>query len=158
MDSPPAALAVPVMCSLGTKEGLTVKNDRFAEVWPMMEKFFLSFRGKGALAGMSVDPLTSHECGNQRYLAIPWFNAVLAARLPAKAGDPLQPMSTEGAWLARLGSEKAVPASQFEGEIGSSTWLPNAEICTGMDVIHKRHPSGGHHPPASSEVADRHEW
>ena len=49
---------------------------------------------------MAVDPLTSHECGNQRYLAIPWLDACLSARLPKVSGDPLKAMPTDEAWLA----------------------------------------------------------
>ena len=74
---PDAALAVPLMCNLGTKEGVTVKGDRFGGVWPANELFFNTVRGKGGLVGVAVDPLTSHECGNQRYLAIPWLDACL---------------------------------------------------------------------------------
>src|SRR4051794_34064075 len=80
-----AALKVPVMCNLGTKEGVTVKGDRFAGVWPANEAFFTEVRGKGGLVGVAVDPLTSHECGNQRYLAIPWLDACLTDRLPKAA-------------------------------------------------------------------------
>src|SRR4051812_41701201 len=79
---PDAALKVPVMCNLGTKEGVTVKDGRFAGVWPANEAFFREVRGKGGLVGVAVDPLTAHECGNQRYLAIPWLDACLTARLP----------------------------------------------------------------------------
>ena len=53
------------------------------------------FRAKGALIGVAVDPNSSHDCGNSRYLAIPWFDACLAARLPDKVGDPLKSMPTE---------------------------------------------------------------
>ena len=92
---PDAALKVPMMCNLGTKEGVTVKDDRFAGVWPANEAFFNEVRGKGGLIGVAVDPLTSHECGNQRYLAIPWLDACLTARLPKAAGDPLDAMPTD---------------------------------------------------------------
>lgn len=87
-----AALKVPMMCNLGTKEGVTLKGDRFAGVWPANEVFFNQLRGKGGLIGVTVDPLTSHECGNQHYLAIPWLDACLTARLPSSAGSPLQAM------------------------------------------------------------------
>ncbi|MDZ4289062.1 MAG: hypothetical protein U0984_13930, partial [Prosthecobacter sp.] len=86
-----AAFGVPVMCNLGTKEGVTVKDGRFAGVWSGVEFFFEAMRTKGALIGVAVDPLTAHECGNQRYLAIPWLDACLAARLPAKSGEPHWP-------------------------------------------------------------------
>jgi len=58
---PEAALSVPVMCSPGTKEGVTVKEGRFAGVWPANEAFFTEMRAKGALIGVAVDPLTAHE-------------------------------------------------------------------------------------------------
>src|SRR5436305_5337869 len=83
-----AALKVPVMCNLGTKEGVTVKDDRFGGVWPANEAFFKEVRAKGGLIAVAVDPLTSHECGNQRYLAIPWLDACLNARLPKAVKDP----------------------------------------------------------------------
>jgi hypothetical protein len=125
---PEAALTVPMMCNLGTKEGVTVKNDRFAGVWPANEAFFNAVRGKGGLIGVAVDPLTSHECGNQRYLAIPWLDACLSARLPKKAGDPLRPMITDRAWLAPVLGGEAVPAAKYKVEPRRAAWLPNEAV------------------------------
>ena len=53
---PEAALAVPMMCNLGTKEGVTVKTNAFAGVWPVNEVFFKAMRTKGALIGVAIDP------------------------------------------------------------------------------------------------------
>ncbi len=125
---PDAALTVPMMCNPGTKEGVTVKDGRFAGVWPANEKFLTALRAKGALIGVAIDPLTAHECGNQRYLAIPWLDACLSARLPEKPGAPLKPMPTENAWLAPFQGKKAVPAGQFDGDTKTAAWLPNAAI------------------------------
>jgi len=75
-----------------------------------------------------VDPLTAHECGNQRYLAIPWLDACLGARLPEKPGDPLKPMPTEEAWHAELLATDALPAPQFKGDKAKAVWLPNETI------------------------------
>ncbi|QDU18780.1 hypothetical protein [Urbifossiella limnaea] len=122
---PAAALAVPLMCNLGTKEGVTVKGDRFAGVWVANEAFFTTVRGRGGLVGVSVDPLTSHECGNQRYLAIPWLDACLTARLPAKAGDPLRPMPADKAWLAPPTGTTASAAAGFSGDALKAGWLPD---------------------------------
>ena len=127
-ELPKAALGVPIMCNPGTKEGVTVKEGRFARVWPMNEKFFKVVRGRGGLIGVSVDPLTSHECGNQRYMAIPWLDACLSARLPAKHNDPLKAMPIDGAWLAPLLGEKAVPEAKYSNDKTSSVWLPNEAI------------------------------
>jgi hypothetical protein len=86
---PDAALHVPLMCNLGTKEGVTVTDGQFAGVWAANESFFLQLRAQGGLVGVAIDPLTAHECGNQRYLAIPWLDACLSARLPHEAGESL---------------------------------------------------------------------
>jgi pimeloyl-ACP methyl ester carboxylesterase len=123
-----AALKVPVMCNPGTKEGVTVKNDRFAGVWPANEAFFSEVRSRGGLISVAVDPLTSHECGNQRYLAIPWLDACLTARLPKVRTDPLQDMPADGTWLAEPTGSTAVPASEFAGDPLKAAWLPSASL------------------------------
>jgi pimeloyl-ACP methyl ester carboxylesterase len=125
---PDAALKVPVMCNPGTKEGVTVKKGRFARVWPANEVFFNGVRSKGGLIGVAVDPLTAHECGNQRYLAIRWLDACLSIRLPKVNGKPLNPMPTQGAWLASPTGFKAVPVAKFEGDPLKAAWLPNQSI------------------------------
>ena len=99
-DLPDKALRVPIMCNPGTKEGVTLKTGRFARVWPANEKFILKMRNQGGLLGLAVDPLTAHECGNSRYMAIPWLDACLKARLPAKTGPPSSPCRrTKPGWL-----------------------------------------------------------
>ncbi len=130
---PDAALNVPIMCNLGTKEGVTVKEGRFAGAWPANEAFFNEVRSKGGLIGVSVDPFTAHECGNQRYLAIPWLDACLTARLPSKAGAPVKPMLASAGWLAPLyltGPEfiAPVPAAKFTGAKERSVWLPSEAV------------------------------
>ena len=125
---PDAALKVPVMCNLGTKEGVTVKTGPFAGVWPANEGFFNEVRGKGGLVGVAIDPLSSHECGNQRYLAIPWLDACLSARLPKTSSDPLRAMPTDGAWLAPIMGTEAVAAAKFAGDPVKAAWLPSESI------------------------------
>jgi pimeloyl-ACP methyl ester carboxylesterase/lysophospholipase L1-like esterase len=122
---PEGALQVPILCNLGTKEGFSVKDGRFAGVWPANEAFLQEVRSKGGLACAAIDPLTAHECGNQRYFAIPWLDACLRARLPEDADAPLKAMPTSDAWLATMGGSEAVPASQFIGDPRNAGWLPN---------------------------------
>jgi hypothetical protein len=125
---PPAALAVPMMCNLGTKEGVTATEGRFAGVWPANEAFFTEVRGRGGLIGVAIDPLTSHECGNQRYLAIPWLDACLSARLPKASGEPLRPMPPDSAWLAPVRGAEARPAAAFAGDACAAVWLPSEAV------------------------------
>src|SRR5581483_11536766 len=114
-----------LMCNLGTREGVTAKGDQFSGVWPANEVFFNEVRGKGGLVGVAVDPLSSHDCGNQRYLAIPWLDTCLSARLPKTPGDPLVAMPTDKAWLATPTGSEAVPAAKSTGEPLKAGWLPN---------------------------------
>lgn len=122
---PEAALQVPIMCNLGTKEGFTVRDGRFAGVWPANVAFFNAVRSKGGLVGIAIDPLTAHECGNQRYLAIRWLDACLEARLPDGAGQSLKSMPAADAWFAPLGETQAVSSPEFHGEPLKAAWLPN---------------------------------
>lgn len=124
---PDAALGVPIMCNPGTKEGVTVKDGRFAGVWPANERFFRTIRAKGGLVSVAVDPLSAHECGNQRYLAIPWLDACLAARLPSEPGAALHAMPTQDAWLGPITGGTATPASASDAPL-ESAWLPNEAI------------------------------
>ena len=125
---PDAALKVPVMCNPGTKEGVTVKDSRFGGVWAANETFFNEVRSKGGLISVAVDPLSSHECGNQRYLAIIWLDACLSARLPKIATAQLNAMPTDQVWLAPITGSEAQPMAKFLGEPLKAAWLPNEAI------------------------------
>ena len=150
---PDAALQVPIMCNLGTKEGVSVKEGKFTSVWPANEVFFNELRSKGGLIGVAVDPLTSHECGNQRYLAVVWLNACLTARLPEKAGDPLKPMPTSDPWLAPLLGTEAVPAAKFAGEANKAVWLPDTAVANAwMQYCKDTSVSDSTPPPAPTNL------
>jgi pimeloyl-ACP methyl ester carboxylesterase len=149
---PDAALQVPMMCNLGTKEGVTVK-DRFAGVWPANEAFFAAVRGKGGLIGVAVDPLTSHECGNQRSLAIPWLDVCLSARLPRAAGAPLRAMAPDQAWLGPVLGGEAAPAAKYAGDALKAAWLPNeATAKAWMDYVKDTKVRDTTPPPAPTNV------
>ena len=150
---PEEALGVPVMCNPGTKEGVTVKDGRFARVWPANEQFFNGVRSEGGLIGVSVDPLTAHECGNQRYFAIPWLDACLSIRLPKTHGDPLNAIPTENAWLAPPTGFKAVPAADFDGDRFKAGWLPNESVARQwMQYVKDTAVADRTPPPAPSNV------
>lgn len=150
---PDAALKVPVMCNPGTKEGVTEKEGRFASVWPANEAFFSSVRGKGGLVGVAVDPLTSHECGNQRYFAIPWLDACLEMRLPNNHGEPLAEMPTDDIWLAPVPGFQATPEAKFEGDPKKATWLPNESIAKAwMEYVRDTELSDVTPPPPPTHV------
>ena len=128
MEYPTAALQVPVMCNLGAEEGVTVTGGRFSGVWPKNKDFFENVRGAGGLIGVAVEPNCSHQCGNSRYLAIPWFDACLSARLPINSGDPLKQIDPLTGWMADLLSSDVFAAKDFSGDKKSAVWLPNETV------------------------------
>jgi hypothetical protein len=150
---PEAALGVPMMCNPGTKEGVTEKKGRFAGVWPSNEAFFGAVRARVGLIGVAVDPLTAHECGNQRYLAVLWLDACLKSRLPAKAGEALRPMPVKGAFLAPLLGTEAVAESGFEGDKTRAIWLPNEAVAKAwMQYVKDTKLTDATPPPAPTKV------
>ena len=150
---PDAALQVPVMCNPGTKEGVTVKEGRFAGVWPANEAFFNRVRGAGGLIGVAVDPLTAHECGNQRYFAIAWLDACLSVRLPQVGGDPLRPMPTDQAWLAPVAGFEAVAGAALDGDPLQAAWLPNESIARAwMQYVKDTNVTDTTPPPAPTDL------
>lgn len=153
LEFPPAAYSVPVMCNLGTREGVTEKDPHFGGVWEGVRAFFIDFRAKGGLIGVAVDPQSSHGCGNSRYLAIPWFDACLAARLPDSVGAMLKPMPSAGAWLAPLLGDVPLPMAQFTGDATAAVWLPDERTAKAWAEYAKdANVSDPTPPPAPAEV------
>jgi hypothetical protein len=151
---PDAALAVPLMCNPGTKEGVTATDNKFKGVCPANQAFFKAVRSRGGLVGVAIDPLSSHECGNSRYLAIPWLDACLAARLPAKPGEPLAAMPADAAWLAPITGGDAVAAKGLARDPLALGWLPNERITTAwMQYVKDTAVTDTSPPPAGATPA-----
>ncbi len=126
-EIPPAAYAIPMMCNPGAKE----KGDkRFDGAWTGSLAMFKAYRAKGAPVGFAPDPRTSHECGDSRYLAIPFFDACLALRLPDKDSkdQKLKPVDLKAGWLAPLLGEKAEAAAKYTGKVDEAVWLPSEAV------------------------------
>ncbi len=126
-EIPAAAYAIPVMCNPGTKEN---GDKRFKGAWDGTLAMFRAYRARGAPIGFAPDPRTSHQCGDCRYLAIPFFDACLAMRLPDKgsADQRLKPVDLQSAWLATPLTDKAEPRVSYVGEAKEAVWLPNQHV------------------------------
>jgi poly(3-hydroxybutyrate) depolymerase len=125
-EIPKAAYDIPSMCNPGAKEN---GDKRFRGAWDGTLAMFKAYRAHGAPIGFAPDPRTSHECGDSRYLAIPFFHACLAQRLPAPGAteQTLRPV-TKSPWLAVLRSEHVEPTASYKGEPKEAVWLPD-EAC-----------------------------
>lgn len=145
---PAAAYAVPTMCNPGVKEKPNVP-------WRGPLATFQEYRAQGAPIGFAPDPRTGHECGDSRYLAISFFDACLAMRLPDKGskGQTLKPMDLSQAWLAPLLGEEAQPAAQYKGNPKEAVWLPNAVVAKAwMEYVKTGAVSDSTPPPAPFNV------
>jgi pimeloyl-ACP methyl ester carboxylesterase len=122
-ETPVAAWAVPVMGNAGIKE-----KERGA--WINTLARTREYRSKGGPAAFAPDPRTGHETGDSRYLAIPFFDACLAMRLPSKGSNTqeLNPVDMTKGWLAPFLGQTALPASSYKGNAGEAAWLPNEQV------------------------------
>jgi poly(3-hydroxybutyrate) depolymerase len=145
-----AALAVPAMCNPGVKEN---GDKRFGGAWTGSLEMFRAYRAQAAPIGFAPDPRTSHETGDSRYLAIPFFDACLAMRLPDRVGQPLKPVDTKQAWYAELLSEEARPAAKFTGDLKQAVWLPNERVAKAwLEYVRLGATSDTTPPPAPTNV------
>ena len=122
-----AVYSIPVMANPGAKE----KGDkRFNGAYTGTLAMFQACRAKGEPFGFAPDPRTSHECGDSRYLAIPFFDACLAQRLPDRGSQDgkLKPLDPKAAWLAVPLSDTAQPAATFTGNPEEAVWLPSESV------------------------------
>ncbi len=126
-EIPAAAYAIPVMCNPGAKEN---GDKRFKGAWNGTLAMFKAYRGRGAPIGFAPNPRTSHQCGDCRYLAIPFFDACLAIRLPDKGSSDqrLKPVDLRSAWLATPLTDRAEPRASYVGEAKEAVWLPNQHV------------------------------
>ena len=138
-DVPAAMYAIPMMTNPGIKEKPKVdpnetdkrtEEEKMKGPWLGNIATFKEYRAKGGLIGFAPDPRTGHECGDSRYLAIPFLDACLAMRLPDKGSkdQKLKPMDTSKAWLAPLFGDEAKPAAEFKGNENEAVWLPNEAV------------------------------
>jgi hypothetical protein len=144
---PDAAYAIPAMCNPGAKEN---GDKRFSGAWTGTLAMFKAYRAKGALIGFAPDPRTAHECGDSRYLAIPFFDACLAMRLPGKNSKDakLRSIDMKSAWLAAVHSEKAEPAASYMGKVDEAVWLPNERVAKAWAEYVKTGVVGDDTPPS----------
>ena len=147
-ETPAAVYAVPTFCNAGIKEK---KEGAWNGAWDGGLAVFREYRAKGAPVGFAPDPRTGHETGDARYFAIPFLDACLAMRLPAKGSkdQTLNPLDMRGAWLAPLLGDTAVPAAQYKGNHLEAVWLPNEAVAKAwMEYVKNGTVSDATMPPA----------
>ncbi|OLP20468.1 hypothetical protein BST81_00185 [Leptolyngbya sp. 'hensonii'] len=90
------------------------------------QQVFGRYRQAGALWTYAVAANTAHEAGDTRFLAIPYLDAMLTARLAAP-GTPLRPVEATQGWLGDPKNHAIAPIPQYQGNPLEAAWLPNQE-------------------------------
>ncbi len=141
-EVPATVYAIPTMTNPGVKEKGPYQGNLAT---------FQEYRAKGAPIGFAPDPRTGHECGDSRYLAIPYLDACLAMRLPDKGADTakLKPIDQSHVWLADLATLEATPAADFKGDPNSAVWLPSEAVAKAWVEYAKTGAVGDTTPPPS---------
>lgn len=134
-----AIYQVPLMFNGGLKEESDKRHGPARVTDRAMYKFW---REHGAPAGMAPDPLTGHECGNSRYLAILWFDTCLSLRLPAAGGDAgaLRPLEKNAGYVVDHKESGAFPAALVDLVEPGNSWLPSKKLVPAWEEYIK---SGG---------------
>lgn len=143
-DVPEAVYSIPTMTNAGIFE-------RRNGSWTRFTATFQEYRAHGAPIGWAPDPRTAHFCGDSRYLAIPFFDACLAMRLPEKGAkvQTLRSVDPSQTWLVAYPGNTAVPASEFKGNVKEAVWLPNAAVAKAwMDYVRTGTVADSSLPPA----------
>jgi len=131
-----AVLAIPSVLISGGKGN----TDAQTGVFKMVDDVFVPFRPMGAEYAWMVLPGYGHEYAENRQdlLIMPLMDLAVRTRYP-KDGDvtkgPIKLLSIDPAtgWVAdnttwKSGLTKIVPATQFKGDLGHSSWLQNEDI------------------------------
>lgn len=124
-DIPAAAYGVPVMGNPGLKEK---GHERFRVAYDGTKAMREEYLAKGAaFFEFAPDPRTSHECGDSRYLSIPFFDFWLNQRPGEKESQKLTPV--DDTMLAAWKTELAPKLDQFirTGAVADTT-APDAPV------------------------------
>ncbi len=114
---------VPVMACPGAEERT---HERFHRAWDGLHAMKTAYRLCGAPFGIAPDPNTGHECGDSRYLAIPFFDSCLRLRLSDDSAAPmeLRPIDMSRSWFGSESGE-VFPSADYPGEKINASWLPD---------------------------------
>ena len=127
LDVPEEAYRIPVVACPGYGEK---SHERFQVAWKGCLAMFAAYRKHDAPFIFAPDPKTGHECGESRYLAIPFFDACLKLRLPEQGSESQTLQAIDMEQGLNIDIKQALAATdtiQIEQEI-PTVWLPNADL------------------------------
>ncbi|MEZ6140617.1 MAG: hypothetical protein R3B84_08605 [Zavarzinella sp.] len=118
---------VPVALNPGFKER---GHKQFNGAWTGAVAMMNAYRAENAPICFCPDPVTAHECGGSRFLAIPFFDTCLGLRLSKKAGDPsLAAIPKEGRLVEKVKiKEFSSTFQEVDDELTHPIWFPSKDF------------------------------
>lgn len=113
----PVAREVPLLFVWGKRE--TVRTSSHFVSWEPMNAMYRELRAQGGTVGRLIDPLSEHGCDDSRLVVIPFFDAVLSAKLGGK--------KLPGA-LVDMASLEVCELNEANRHDPALAWLPNGEL------------------------------
>lgn len=147
LEVPKAAYKIPVVACPGFKEK---DHERFQVAWNGCFAMFQEYRRHNAPFIFAPDPRTGHECGDSRYLAIPFFDACLQLRLPAAEGTSTELKDVRG-FVANLDGTNVQPVKEYQGDPSDVVWLPTKEFAKPFKEFIETGAVGDMTPPPAPE-------
>jgi pimeloyl-ACP methyl ester carboxylesterase len=113
----PVARELPLLFVWGKREAVPTSSHFVS--WEPMNTMFRELREQGGTVGRLIDPLSEHGCDDSRLVVIPFFDAVLNARL---GGQKLPGALVD---MASLEDRELDEVNMRDPKIA---WLPNAGL------------------------------
>ncbi|MGC4233638.1 MAG: hypothetical protein QM594_11725 [Niabella sp.] len=119
---PDAALKVPVILRHAGPEG-------DAPYWQTSVKEFGKLRSAGGYASIAYTPYQNHNFSYIRYMAIPFYEAVMQQRLPLKPGSGyinMRMMDSSKVWLGDTLNYNIYQQNYYPGDKMNAAWFPDS--------------------------------
>ncbi|QEC51110.1 hypothetical protein EDD80_101426 [Anseongella ginsenosidimutans] len=125
-DYPEEALKIPVMIR---HAGANDSNSPNGKCWETAINSFHKLRSAGGLASITYTPYQNHNYSFVRYMAIPFYESVLAKRLPkgeAVSFKALRDIDKSGSWLGDTLLLNTYKYTGYPKKRRELSWLPDS--------------------------------
>ena len=124
-EYPQTAYKIPLMIR---HAGVDDFNAPGAACWQTALNTFARFRDNNGYVSLACNAGQNHNYSYVRHMAIPFYEAVLAQRLPDSPTGKLKDMNPSKTWLGDTAVYHVIPASTAKGNIRSMNWLPDSTV------------------------------
>lgn len=125
-EYPQEAFNIPVMIR---HAGVGDINSDEVKCWQTAVNTVRKLNLSGGLASIAYTPYQSHNYSFVRYMAIPFYESILAKRLPtgnSVSYEAMRGIDKSTGWLGDTLSLNTYDAKKFKGDLSALSWLPDS--------------------------------